>query len=247
MDKTIKFLDIFTILKKRWLLIVLFTILVAAISGILSYFVLTPVYQASTQILVNQRNSNNQLDTALLQSNVDLINTYRDIIKSPIILDKVINNLNLDMTTEKLGKNITVNSQQNSQVFTIIVQNKNAAKAIEIANTVAETFQNDIQSIMKVDNVSILAKSELKQNPIPVKPNKVLNITIGILVGLMFGTGFAFLIEMFDNTLKNDQEIIDLLGLTVIGTIPKMEKRLTRSKKKSAKQKAGDETVASEA
>ncbi|PKR85550.1 YveK family protein [Heyndrickxia camelliae] len=247
MNKTIKVSDLMTILKKRWLLIALSTLLAAAISGILSYFILAPVYQSSTQILVNERNSSNQTDTTFLQSNVDLIDTYRDIIKSPIILEKVIHNLQLNTTIENLNKNINITSQQNSQVFTLVVQNHNAQQAVEIANNISETFQRDIQTIMKVDNVSILAKAELKQNPIPIKPNKVLNITIGILVGFMFGSGLALLMEILDNTLKNEEDIIDVLGVTLVGTIPKIENKLLERKIKSAKRKSGDETIASKA
>jgi len=247
MNKTIKVSDLMTILKKRWLLIALSTLLAAAISGILSYFMLAPVYQSSTQILVNERNSSNQTDTTFLQSNVDLIDTYRDIIKSPIILEKVIHNLQLNTTIENLNKNINITSQQNSQVFTLVVQNHNAQQAVEIANNISETFQRDIQTIMKVDNVSILAKAELKQNPIPIKPNKVLNITIGILVGFMFGSGLALLMEILDNTLKNEEDIIDVLGVTLVGTIPKIENKLLERKIKSAKRKSGDETIASKA
>ena len=44
---------------------------------------LTPVYKSSTQILVNQKNADNQLDYSQMQSNVSLIDTYREIIKAP--------------------------------------------------------------------------------------------------------------------------------------------------------------------
>ncbi|MBS4172937.1 Wzz/FepE/Etk N-terminal domain-containing protein [Bacillus sp. FJAT-49736] len=247
MDKTIQFSDMLTILKRRWLFIVLLTFLAASISGILSYVILKPVYQASTQILVNQKNPSTQIDTSFQQSNVDLINTYRDIIKSPIILEKVIHNLNLDMSIENLNKNITVTSQQNSQVFTLSVQNNNPAKAVEIANNISDTFHDDIPSIMKVDNVNILAKAELKQNPIPIKPNKILNITIGLLVGFMFGSGIALLLEILDSTLKSEDDIMDVLGVSVIGTIPRIEKISTRRKRKFARKNAGVETIATEA
>ena len=56
MEDTISLFDIFHTLKKRWKLIVLMTLVAALISGTISYFLLTPVYQSSTQILVNQKN-----------------------------------------------------------------------------------------------------------------------------------------------------------------------------------------------
>ena len=95
------------------------TLVAALISGIFSYFILTPIYQASTQILVNQKNTENQIDITQISSNVELINTYSVIIKSPAILEKVIESLDLTQDVEQLNQNISVNSQENSQVFSV--------------------------------------------------------------------------------------------------------------------------------
>ncbi len=56
---------------------------------------------------------------------------------------------------------------------------------------------------MNVDNVSILAKAELKENPTPIKPDPLMNIAIAIVVGSMAGIGLVFLLEYLDNTLKS--------------------------------------------
>jgi capsular polysaccharide biosynthesis protein len=222
MEETISIKDIFKTLKKRWKLIMLLTLIAALISGSISYFLLTPVYQSSTQILVNQKQSENQLDSTQIRSNIDMINTYSVIIKSPAILEKVIDELELDQSVDQLSQKITINSQENSQVFSLTIQDSNPAKAVEIVNTVSSIFQNEIKDIMKVDNVSILAKAELKENPTPVKPNPLLNIAIAVVVGLMAGIGLAFLLEYFDNTIKDEDDIERLLDLPLLGSIQKI-------------------------
>ncbi|MEX6700366.1 YveK family protein [Peribacillus frigoritolerans] len=222
MEETISIKDIFKTLKKRWKLIMLLTLLAALISGSISYFLLTPVYQSSTQILVNQKQSENQLDSIQIKSNIDMINTYSVIIKSPAILEKVIDELELDQSVDQLSQKITINSQQNSQVFSLTVQDSNPAKAVEIANTVTSIFQKEIKDIMKVDNVSILAKAEVKENPTPVKPNPLLNIAIAVVVGLMAGIGLAFLLEYLDNTIKDEDDIERFLDLPLLGSIQKI-------------------------
>jgi capsular polysaccharide biosynthesis protein len=222
MEETISIKDIFKTLKKRWKLIMLLTLIAALVSGTISYFLLTPIYQSSTQILVNQKQSENQLDSTQIRSNIDMINTYSVIIKSPAILEKVIDELELDQSVDQLSQKITINSQENSQVFSLTVQDSNSAKAVEIANTVSSIFQEDIKDIMKVDNVSILAKAEVKENPTPVKPNPLLNIAIAVVVGLMAGIGLAFLLEYLDNTIKDEDDIERLLDLPLLGSIQKI-------------------------
>lgn len=224
MEETISIKDIFQTLKKRWKLIMLLTLIAALISGSISYFLLTPVYQSSTQILVNQKQSKNQLDSNQIQSNIDMINTYSVIIKSPAILEKVIDDLELPQSVDQLSRKITINSQDNSQVFSLTVQDNNPSKAVEIANAVSGTFQKEIKDIMNVDNVSILAKAEVKENPMPVKPSPLLNIAIAVVVGLMAGIGLAFLLEYLDNTIRDEKDIETILDLPLLGSIQKISK-----------------------
>ncbi|MBX9974456.1 YveK family protein [Cytobacillus firmus] len=224
MEETISLKELFQTLKKRFSLIIAITIVAVMISGIVSYFLLTPIYQSSTQILVNQAKDEQGVYTAgEVQTNLQLINTYNVIIKSAAILELVKEELNLDITTGALNEKITVQSEQSSQVVTISVQDENPQMAADIANKTAEVFQKEIVNIMNVNNVTILAKAELGENPSPVKPQPLLNIAIAMVVGLMAGVGIAFLLEYLDNTIKDEQDIEKAVGLPVLGVIATIE------------------------
>ena len=94
MEETISLKELFQTLKKRIGLIVVITALAVIVSGIVSFFMITPIYQASTQLLVNQAKSEQtEYNTNTVQTNLQLINTYNVIIKSPAILDKVADQL----------------------------------------------------------------------------------------------------------------------------------------------------------
>jgi len=245
MEGTASLIEILHTLKKRWKLITMITIAAALISAAVSYYVLAPVYQASTQILVNQKSSDNQLDYSSLQSNVDFINTYSDIIKSPVILEKVITQLDLKESEEQLNKRISINSRENSQVFSLVVEDENASEAVLIANTLSETFQQDIPTIMNVNNVSILARAELKENPIPVKPNRLFNIIVALVVGFLLGIAIAFLRELMDNTLKDEGDIASYTGLPVLGSVQKLSSSQMKKERITTVQTKGSETVVS--
>lgn len=187
-----------------------------------SYFVLTPIYKAETQILVNQKyeKEGQYLSSQQIDADLQLINTYNVIIKSPVILSKVIDELKLKSTPEKLTEQISVSSANNSQVLTVQVEDKNAEKAVEIANTVAQVFEKEVPSLMKVDNINILSAAKLGENSKPVKPNKLLNTGIATIIGLMLGIGIAILIETFDTRIKSEQDIEEILGnIPVIGLV----------------------------
>jgi capsular polysaccharide biosynthesis protein len=221
MEETISLKELIQTLKKRMSLIIILTLMAVLVSAAISYFVLTPIYQSSTQLLVNKSNDDQQsFNVGEVQTNLQLINTYNVIMKSPAILDIVIDDLNLDMTTGALNEKVTVQSEKDSQVVNISVQDEDPKQAAAIANKIAEVFQTEIVKIMNVDNVSILAKAELGENPSPIKPQPLLNIAIALVVGLMAGVGLAFLLEFLDNTVKTEQDIEKGLELPVLGVIP---------------------------
>ncbi|MFS0864587.1 YveK family protein [Fredinandcohnia sp. 179-A 10B2 NHS] len=221
MEETISLRELFQTLRKRFWLITLIAFVSVVTSGVVSYFFLTPVYQSSTQILVNQKTSDqpylNQND---IRTNLELINTYNVIIKTPAILDLVKEELDIE---ESLSDLITVGSENNSQVVKLTVKHTDPKVAVDIANTTANVFKEQIITIMNVDNVSILSPAELSDNPSPVKPNKMLNMAIALVVGLMAGVGLAFLLEFLDNTVKTEQDIERLLELPVLGAIASID------------------------
>jgi capsular polysaccharide biosynthesis protein len=223
MEETISLRELFYTLRKRIWLIISFAVVATLASGIISLYVLTPIYSSSTQLLVNKEKSDQPMyNIGEIQTNLQLINTYNVIIKSPAILDLVSKELDMDLTSEQLNEKITVASEKDSQVLSISVQDADPQMATDIANTTAKVFQNEIVKIMNVDNVSILAQAKTKENPSPIKPQPVLNMAIALVVGLMAGVGLTFLLEYLDNTIKNEMDVEKVLGLPVLGTINTM-------------------------
>ncbi len=221
MVETVSLKELFQTIKKRIFLILALIIVAMIASGIVSYFVITPEYKSSTQILVNQSKTDETAfyNTNEVQTNIQLISTYSVILKSAAILNTVKNELNLDMSISELNGKITVESAQNSQIMTVSVIDSDPTLALNIANKTAEVFEKEIKEIMSVDNVTILPLADNQENQSPVSPNPPLNIIISAVVGLMLGVGLAFLLEYLDNTVKTEQDIEKLLELPVLGAI----------------------------
>jgi len=225
-EETISLQEVFEIIRKKIALILIITFSAAAISAIVSFFLITPKYERSTQLLVNRSQVSENFSTNEVQTNIQLINTYSEIILSPRILDIAAKELeglieleNGEITASYLKGKITVNNQNNSQVLNISVEDTDPYRAALIANKVAEVFQREIPSIMNVDNVNILSEADVPEDLSPVSPKPLLNIAIAFVVGLMLGVGLAFLIEYFDNTIKTEQDIEKYLELPVLGVI----------------------------
>jgi len=218
MEETIELKELFMILKKRLWLIALLAIAGLGIASGVSLFLLTPIFQSSTQLIVNTAQQENQITNQDIQTSINLINTYRTIIESPRILDEVIDNLGLDYTAGQMAGMITVNSANNSQVFSITVRNPSPHVAADIANQAAEVFQANIGYLMNVENSNILTPAMPGNHP--VEPRPTLNMAIGLVVGMMLGVGIAFVIEYLDTRIKSERDIELLIEVPVLGAVP---------------------------
>lgn len=238
MNETISLQELFLILRKSLWRILALTIVAALISFAVSTFLIKPTYQAGTQILVTpKKQENDVIDASQVQSSVTLVNTYRVIIKSPAILEKVQAEVkNAPDSIGALNNMITVESEQNSQVINVSVQNTDAALASNVANSVAKVFSEDITDLMNVDNVKVLSVSGIPTAP--VSPNILLNTAIAAVVGFLLGVGLAFLREVLDRRIRTEEQVQQILDLPVLGSIPDIDSKIFNASKKASKREA---------
>lgn len=221
MDESIDLQGLWETLKKRFFLIGATIVTVALLVGGYTHFLVTPMYQASTQLIVSATGSGAGTGSGVTQSeitaSIQLINTYNVILTSPVILDQVIERLDLPFSANALGNRMSANNQANSQVITLTVRHEDPGMARDIANLTAEIFAHDVPDIMNVDNVSVLAPAQLP--PFPVSPRLLVNVAIGLMLGTMLGIFLAFALEFLDKTVKTEEEVEKLIGVPVLGVV----------------------------
>ncbi|WP_147802486.1 YveK family protein [Alkalicoccus halolimnae] len=245
MKSPIDFLEILSILKRRIRLIVLMTFSITAAAGLMTYYLVTPMYEASTQILVNQPPSEGEaFSSRELETSRELIETYNTIITSSRILDPTLQQLGLEQSRSELSSQITVRGEGESQVLRITVEDSNQAEAADIANTLASVFQEEVPQIMNINNVSSLAEAEVEGNPSPISPNIGLNMGAAFIVTLGLGIGITMFLELLDNTIKSEADIENELNISVLGQVStvNVENRPDLEVLSSAEKSQGSET-----
>lgn len=216
--------EIMYIIRKRFWFIVLVTMLAIGAGGLISYFVLEPVYEASTTIIVGKPPDyidGSRLHLEDLNLNQKLAKTYGEIVKSRGVLENVISQLKLNLTTQQLRDKTSVKLVENTEFITIGITDTNPKRAAIIANKMAEVFRFKVMSIMKVDYVQVL--DDAIEPKLPIKPKPKLNMAIAGLLGMMVSIFVVFLLEYLDNTIKTPEDTERYLGLNAIGIIPVMQ------------------------
>ena len=222
MEETIDLREYFFILKKKIWLIIASALICGLISGLISFFVLKPVYQANTSLIVNKE-VENQVTQMTTTDDLNYVQklavTYGEIIKSRTVITSTIEKLKLDMTYEELSEAISVTNVDSTQIIKISVQHNSPLIATKICNTIPEIFSKEVQRVVKASGVEVIDKAIIPENPI--KPNKMMNIAIAIVLGVMASVFVIFLIEALNTKIKEPKDIEEKLGIPVYGVVPK--------------------------
>jgi capsular polysaccharide biosynthesis protein len=244
----IDFKQYMQVIKRRFWLIFTIMLITCTTTGIVSYYFVKPVYSASTKLIVNKSDSqqgSERLEVNAIQANMLIINTYKEIIRTPAIMSKVVTLYpELNVTMEELVRTIQVSSIPETQIMTITMRDNSYERAVKIVNAVAEVFKS--ANVMNVDNVTILDEAKIADNLPPVLPNPPMNLIIAFVVSLFLSVTITFILEYFDDSIRNEQDITTHLGIPVLSSISiiKSSDLKADAKSKSSKKVAGETVYA---
>lgn len=213
--------ELFSLVRRNFLQIILWGIGGLIILFIVAAVFITPKYNSSIDILVNQKTDDTQAQYTAQQTDLHAISTYKDILKKSVILQPVLNKLkekdNYSGTIDDLEKAVSIDNEADSLIMTVSVRDTNAYVAKDAANIIGSVFSTKIKKMMKIDNVAIVSKAKL--DPEVVFPNKTLFALVGLILGLLCGLVVSFVRELLDTTIKDNDYLCEDLGLVNLGMI----------------------------
>ena len=223
-SKEISIVDVFIMLKKRWLLIVSMVISFLIIGAI--YVVLsapTPVYQSTLTFLIDYRSNPEGIITESdIQYSKMLANTYSSIVDTPAVLEDVVKTLDLNMTPEQLTYSVSISPVGSNPILKIAVNDTNPILARDIAKEVMNVFAKKLIETTKYDSTSVLEDAKISNIPINQSSTKTI-VFIG-LIGFMLSVSLAFLLEYLDRTIKSPDQLEKLFNIPVLGSVPEVKK-----------------------
>lgn len=207
-------------IKKNWKLLLILPIIFMLIILLMTMFLMKPKYESNTQVLVNQKEKKSELMAQEVQSNIQLVNTYSEIVKSPRILDEVAKK-NKKYSASEIKSMLTATTQAESQILNVNVESGSKKDAEKVANDIAKVFSDEMPNIMNVDNVTILSKANGTASK--VSPSLIINLVIGLILGLILALIIIILKEIFDKRIRTEEDIERELNIPVLGSIQKLK------------------------
>lgn len=199
-DQLISIEEIIKILKKRRKIIVIITLLSTLASVVLSFFVIEPKYEASTKLFIGKETteanqSYSQSDVIMYQT---LMKTYCEVIKTNDLILKAAKEANIDLNAEEVLENLSVITIADTQILEVSFKSENAKEARDLIEEITKEFIKISKELFPNGNVKVLQQVSLPEKP--VIPNKIINISIAFLLGLIVSVALSFLLEFFNKT-----------------------------------------------
>lgn len=218
------------LLNKAWQ-IGLVTILCGIIAFVGSVMLLTPEYQASALFYVN--NSSVSIgDASLSISNGDittsknLVNSYIVILKSRATLLDVIDYADSNRTYGQLLSMISASDVDGTEVFRVTVTSTDPEEAKTLANAIAYVIPKRIGSIIEGSSAKVVDYAVLPKSP--SSPSNMKNMFLGLVIGFALSAGFVILVEIFDVSIKDEEDLTNCCSYPILATVPNMNRSSRR-------------------
>lgn len=218
----INFREFFTYLK-RYIPLLILTPVIAVLGA---YFydtkIKTPLYKATTSVILVQANDQTASSNLTLNDvnmSQKLTTTYSQIAKSELVLQRVIDELDLDKTVSQLSSSISVTSVSDTSILTISVQDPDQDQSARIANQIADVFSEEVAQIYNLDNVSTLDVAKTPTSP----SNDTLrrDLIISGALGLLLILAIAFIAFYLNDAIHYNDDFETVMKIPVAGKVYK--------------------------
>lgn len=226
---------LFALKKKIWIILVVGLLGACAAAGYTKFFI-TPTYTSTSTMLVLSKETT-LTSLADLQLGTQLAQDYQVLITSRPVLEQVVENLELPMNYKGLRGCISVVNPSGTRMLNISVTLSDARMTKTVVDELVEVASVYIGDKMEVTPPKIIEEGEL---PVyKTSPNMQKNVMMGFLAGIVLVAGIVVVLELLDDTVKNEDDIERYLGIPTFAVVPDLS--LNKKKKKKKKHKKSKE------
>jgi len=211
--------EILEILVKRFVLISICTSVGILIFFINSEFMVKPTYVASVQLYVNSNDTTISADLNELNYAQKVVTTYINFLQTNVFYKQVIEESGLNYTQAKLKNMTNIKAINNTEIFEISVTNTNPSDAYILVEAMQKIAPILIKNIKETAQISVVDPPTLPTSP--SSRNIIQNALVGGMIGFVLSLMVSLLLEIFDQNVKNQDDLSKRYHLPILGAIPK--------------------------
>lgn len=206
---------------KKWWLIVTATILFGAAAFGTTRFFITPTYESTVKIYVNNSDINvgNLAITASdLTASRSLVDVYKVILNTKDTLDIVIERAGVEYDYKQLMDMLDTSTVNDTQVFEVAVTSTSAKEAELIASTIGNVLPDVIAGIIESADARIVEHAVVPTDR--TAPDYSRNTVIGAGLGLLIAVLFLCVRELINDKIRAEDDIVRITELPILAYVP---------------------------
>lgn len=210
--------------RKHWRSALVVVLVAGAVAGV-AVGLQERVYTARSQVYVSVRTGGTTTD--LLQgSNFTQrqVKSYTDLVRTPLVLDPVVDRLGLRTTAGALAQSVRADSPLDTSLITIQATRPDPAEARDIAEAAAESLAEQVTALEQPEDgpspvvISVVQPAALPT--VPSAPHVGLTVALGLLAGLALGLAQALLRESLDSGVRSADDLRASTDAAVLALMP---------------------------
>lgn len=213
-------LELFKLLKKHLTLVVVLPVVLAIATAGVSWGLMQNQYTATVSVYVLSSSSSEQntIQNSDLTASQLMANDIAELANSDIVAERTAEELGMSSLK---GYKISVSSSTTTRVIEISVTTGQSDAAAVVANKIAEVLSSVAQDVMGVESVNVV--DQAKAPEAPSGPNRVMYTAVAFLAGIFLAVAIVVIMDMVNTRVRTPEEAEELLGVPVIGRIPKIK------------------------
>ncbi len=207
------------IIHKLWLILLCAALAGAIAFGYTAKFV-TPMYQASVMVYVNNTTSSDKvgISSSDITTSQKLVATYANIIKSESFLTKVVELVDHHITSAEIRASLTASSVGATEMFKVSISHADPQLAADIANAIAKIVPEEIPKIVEGSSARIVDYANAPTQP--YSPSYSKNIILGACIGALAVIVVLVVQLLLDMHISDEEDIRKYSNAPVLGQIP---------------------------
>ncbi|WP_271854053.1 Wzz/FepE/Etk N-terminal domain-containing protein [Planococcus maritimus] len=163
---------------------------------LVSVFIYEPEFTATSQVFVEPSSSDAIHGEALALADYQTLEAYQVLAKSPAVISQVLESTSNSYSMAELHDHIAINRPDNSRILNIVVTAESKNEAAAVANALAYSLQEEVKTLLKVDNVSIVLKAGTSNGALEESSSLSVLLSLAAVAGMVGGILLSFALEL---------------------------------------------------
>lgn len=188
-------------------------------------FLQTPKYTASASVFITVESGSSAGELSSGASYAERqVASFVSLADSALVLNPVVDELDLDMTTAELAEKVSVMAPANTSIIELKVEDEDPVRAAEMVNAVADSLSNATSEVVPQgpENTELVTATVIEpgvEADSPSSPDLLMNLALGALVGLLLGCGQAILRSALDTRIRTTDDVENISDAPVLASV----------------------------